>query len=185
MQNQISSNNTQIISSFSSKTHIKDCVSIDASKYKAIKMMNEKELILLKHLRKNSRKSLAKVGEEADIPVSTLFDTLKRLEAGVIKKHVSLLDFSKMGYHIKVNITMSARNKNGLREFLIKDERVNNLYCLTNDYHFMAECLFKDLKEAEDFKEELREFGISQMHEHFVLEEIKKEEFLPLDEMQY
>ena len=148
-------------------------------------MMNEKEFILLKHLRKNSRKSLAKVGEEADIPVSTLFDALKRLESGVIKKHVSLLDFNKMGYHIKVNITMSARNKNGLKEFLIRDERVNNLYCLTNDYHFFAECIFKDLKEAEDFKEKLKEFGINQLHENFVLEEIKKEEFLPLDARQY
>lgn len=148
-------------------------------------MMNEKEFILLKHLRKNSRKSLAKVGKETDIPVSTLFDALKRLEAGAIKKHVSLLNFHKMGYHIKVNMTISARKKKELRDFLIKDERVNNLYCLTNDYNFMAECLFKDLKEAEDFKESLKEFGINQMHEHFVLDEIKKEEFLPLDEMQY
>ena len=147
--------------------------------------MNEKEFILLKHLRKNSRKSLAKVGEEEDIPVSTLFDTLRRLEASVIKKHVSLLNFQRMGYHIKMNIIISARKKKELRDFLVQDERVNNLFCLTNDYHFMAECLFRDLKEAEDFKERLKEFDISQMHEHYVLEEIKKEEFLPFDARQY
>lgn len=141
-------------------------------------MLTEKELILIKHLRRNSRKSLRKIGEEEKVPVSTLFDSLRRLESGIITKHSSLLNFHKMGYHIKVNFALSSSKKKDLKDFLMKSGNVNNLFLLTNGYHFFAECVFKDLNEMENFKDNLRKFNLAEFQENFVLEEIKKEEFL-------
>ena len=65
-------------------------------------MVTGKEILLLKKMRNNSRKSLNSISKEIDVPTSTLFDMLKRLESEIVIKHVSLIDFSKLGYGVKV-----------------------------------------------------------------------------------
>ena len=141
-------------------------------------MLKEKEEILLKHLRQNSRKSLAQISKETSIPVSTLFDSLKRLESNVILKHVSLLDFLKIGYGLKINFAVSSKQKQELKEFLMQNHNVNSLSSLVNGHDFYAECLFKDLKERTEFKEKLEKFDITTLEETFIIEEIKKENFV-------
>jgi DNA-binding Lrp family transcriptional regulator len=141
-------------------------------------MITKKETVLLKHLRENSRKSLVSISKETDIPVSTLFDVLKRLESNIIIKHVSLVDFSKIGYGLKVNFVIKSRNKQGLREFLEKHASINSLSSLINGYDFYAEGIFKDLKEMTDFKEEIEQFGIEKIDEIFIIDEIKREGFV-------
>lgn len=140
-------------------------------------MIAEKERVLLEHLRQNSRKSLAKISSETKIPLSTLFEALKRLESNVILKHVSLLDFSKLGYGVRVNFLINAMEKNQLKDFLIGSANVNNLSSMTNGCDFMLECIFKDLKELSEFRERLEKFRIRDVMEIFVIDEIKKEEF--------
>jgi len=140
-------------------------------------MLKEKELILLTHLRKNSRKSLAKISKESSIPISTLFDTLKRLESSIVLKHTSLIDFSKLGYSFRVNFALSSKNKHELREFLMQSYNVNTLSSLINGYDFYVECVFRDLKEMTEFKEKLEKFGLKDIKENFIVEEIKKEGF--------
>jgi DNA-binding Lrp family transcriptional regulator len=56
-------------------------------------MLKEKDLILIKHLRQNSRKSLANISRETNIPISTLFDRLNELEKTVKKIMLALLIF--------------------------------------------------------------------------------------------
>ena len=140
-------------------------------------MITEKETILLKHLRQNSRKSLAKISEETSIPVSTLFDTLKKLESNVIVKHVSLLNFSKLGYSLKMCFAISTKQKQELKGFLIQSQNVNSLSSLMNGYDFYIECIFKDFKEMTEFKENLEKFQIETIDETFIVDELKKEEF--------
>ena len=140
--------------------------------------MKEKELILLRHLRSNARKSLAKISKETKIPVSTLFDTLKKLENSVIKKHTSLIDFSKLGYSFKVIFSIATRQKKEMRAWLLQHPNINTLSSSINDYDFHFECLFKDLKEHVDFKESLEKFHITRLDETFVVDELKKEGFV-------
>lgn len=140
-------------------------------------MLTEKELKLLTHLRRNSRKSLSKISQETKIPVSTLFDHLKRLESSVILRHVSLIDFVELGYSLKVAFVMSSKNKQELREFLFNHPNVNTLCSLINNYDFYVECIFKDLKDMTLFKEALEKFDLTNFEENFVVEEVKKEGF--------
>ena len=67
-------------------------------------MISNKELLILNHLRGDSRKSLAEISRNTGIPISTVFDKLVWLEKKVINRYVSLLDFQKIGYGIKVNM---------------------------------------------------------------------------------
>jgi len=140
-------------------------------------MVTAKEILLLKKMRNNSRKSLNSLSKELDIPTSTLFDTLKKLESEVIIRHTSLVDFSKLGYGIKVIFSINTNQKKDLREFLIVNENVNSLSSLING--FQAECVFRDLKEMTEFKERLKKFEIEELKEFFIVDEMKREGFQP------
>lgn len=139
-------------------------------------MFTQKEKLLLGHLRCNSRKSLAEISRETNIPLSTLFEILKKLEQKAILKHASLIDFSKIGYTLKVNFVIKAKNKQELREFLLDNANVNNLVSLINGYDLYAECIFRDLSELNAFKEKLDSLQTS-AEEIFIIEELKKEGF--------
>ena len=67
-------------------------------------MLTEKELSILSILRENSRKTLVDISKETNIPVSTVFDNINKLEQKAIKKHVSIMDFSKLGFNARANI---------------------------------------------------------------------------------
>jgi len=141
--------------------------------------MKKKEQLLLQHLRKNSRKSLTEISKETGVPVSTLFDTLRRLESNFIIRHVSIVDFSKLGYSLKVNFAIGSKKNDRLRSFLLQNWNVNSLYSLVdNNYSFYAECIFKDMKDLSAFKEQLLESGATNISEWFVVENVKKEEFM-------
>ena len=79
-------------------------------------MLTEKEKTLLQHLRKDSRKSLADISKETKIPISTLFDTLRKLESKVIIKHTALVDFAKLGHGMKAGFAISTKNKPRLKK---------------------------------------------------------------------
>jgi len=68
--------------------------------------MKEKELLLLSHLRSNARKNLTNISKETGIPISTIFDKIRKYEGDVIKKFTSLLDFGKLGYDIRVSVML-------------------------------------------------------------------------------
>ncbi len=145
---------------------------------------SEKDLIILNHLRKNSRKSLAVISRETGIPVSTIFDKIAKLERGIIKKYTTLVDFSKIGYNLRINfmIKSSDNNKNALKGFLESNPHVNTLLRINNGYDFYAEMVFKEMSELENFKENLQKMGIKETQEHCIIEDVKKEEFLARDE---
>lgn len=143
-------------------------------------MIKSKEQLLLQCLRKNSRRSLAGISKETGVPVSTLFDTLKRLEGDLIKKHVSVIDFSKLGYGLKVNFAINSKENARLKSFLVQNRNVNSLYSLIdNNYAFYADCVFKDMNELSAFKERILEFEDANLREWFIVDSIKKEEFIP------
>ncbi len=140
--------------------------------------MKEKELCLIKHLREDGRKSLTDISKETEIPVSTLFTVLRKLEEEIIAKHTSLLDFSKIGYSIKTHFVLSSDNKKELKKYLMSNKHVNTLQSLMNDSDFYVECIFKDMAEMSDFKEDLNKKNAKINQENFVVDEIKREEFV-------
>lgn len=141
-------------------------------------MLKSTELSLLNRLRKNSRETLTSISFDTKIPISTLFDTLERLEKKVIIKHFSLIDFSKMGYNLRVNFFIKSRNRKYVSDFLLNHPNINSICLLDRNYDFYAECFFKNLNELEAFKSALRDSEAIEIKEMFVVEELKKEGFV-------
>lgn len=143
-------------------------------------MDTDKEMLLISYLRQNARKNLTAISRCTGIPVSTLFEKIKQLERSLIKKHTVLLDFSKIGFDVRVNFALKAGKhaREKIMEFLMKHSRVNSVYRINNGYDFMAECIFRSMKEASEFSEQLEELKVKEVREYYILDELKKESFM-------
>jgi len=144
-------------------------------------VLKEKEMILLSHFRSNARISLTKLSKLTKIPVSTIFDKLKDYETRqLIKKSTAIIDFRKLGYEIRNQILISAskNNKEELQRFLIKNTKVNTIYRINNGYDFLVETIFKNMNEMDEFMKSLEAFEPLQKKEFFIMEDLKREEFL-------
>ncbi len=140
-----------------------------------------KDLIILSELRKNARESLTKMSRRTRIPISTLHDRIRTNLNNLIKKNCALIDFSKLGFPIRINllIKVPSKNKKDIAEFLRNNFHVNTLLRVTNEFDFLAELIFKDIKSAGEFIDGLEEkFEIEAEKKYFIIDELKKEEFL-------
>lgn len=142
--------------------------------------MKQKDFQILSHFRQNARKNLTKISRDTHVPVSTLFDKLKKFETSFIKKHTSLIDFKKLGYTVRVFMILRSNKekREDLKKFLNRHEKVNSIFKINGGYDFVADVVFKDMTELCEFSDELDEFDLIEKKEHFILDEIKQEEFL-------
>lgn len=143
--------------------------------------MNKKELLIISCLRGNARETLTNLSKQTKMPISTVFEKLKANFNGLIKRHVTLIDFKLLGYTIKAHILLSVQKQHRplLKEFLLKQFQVNSLSKVNNDFDFLIEGVFKDIKDVEDFVEHLEDrFPVERKQIHYIIEDLKEEAFL-------
>ena len=145
-----------------------------------LKMNKQKELLLMSYFRKNARESLTKLSKMTHIPVSTIFDKLKEFEDTVISKHTSIIDFRKLGFDIKVHMMFKVEkdNREEFQRFLMRYPQINSVFRINNGYDYLVEAIFRDMKELQEFGEKVDTFSVEQKQDFFVLEDIKREDFL-------
>jgi DNA-binding Lrp family transcriptional regulator len=138
--------------------------------------MKAKDLKILQELRNNSRRSLTEIGTVTNVPLSTVFKKVDKLEKGLIKKYVSLIDFSFIGFSIRVSLVLKSKDRESLRKFLLEHPNVNSVYRTSQDFDFFVETIFPDMLGLEGFMEELNGM-VSDKKIFHVIEEIRKEDF--------
>jgi len=141
-------------------------------------MLTEKDKIILGELRKNARTPLAEISRKNKIPLTTVFNKVKRFEKDFIVKHTSFVDFSKLGHFLKVNFILKSNDKHELLQFLSASSKVNSVYKINNNYDFLVECIFKNMGDLEDFTERLNEYSLESCDVHHIIETLKLEEFM-------
>ncbi len=144
-------------------------------------MISKKDFQIIAHLRRDARMPLTTMSRKTNIPVSTIFDRLKDTENNLIVKHTCLLDFGKLGYSVRANITFKADrdDKDALREFLLKNNCVNSLYKINNGFDYLVECIFRQIKDMDQFLDEVdKKFRIQDKQSFFIIEDLKREEFM-------
>ena len=144
-------------------------------------MAKQKELMILKHLRKDGRAKLVDIAKDTQIPISTIFDYVRKENGKLIKKFATILDFTRMGYntraHIVLRINKDHREK--MREYLCDNQNVNSIYKINNGYDFLIEGVFREVKDLEEFLDKLEErFEIKQKNVYYIIDDIKREEFM-------
>ena len=145
-----------------------------------MQFLKKKEKLILAYMRLNSRENLTRISRKTKIPVSTIFDKLKKYEQSVIKKNTCLLDFKALGYGVKVNILMSVSKANRfeISQFVLKNRNTNSFFRINNGYDFMVEAIFRNMDGLQTYLDKLSEFKAKNIKTHFILDEIKREIFL-------
>lgn len=149
-------------------------------------MISEKNKKIIACLRRDARMSLTQMSRKIRVPVSTIFDRLKTSEDDLIMKHTALLNFGKMGYNARANLTIKVdkEHRKDLGDFLSRHESVNSAYRIMNGYDFLVEGVFRDMHDLEEFKEKLEEkFTINDTQVYFIVDDIKREEFMAIPEL--
>ena len=143
-------------------------------------MLSRNDLYLLSFFRANARKPLTRISRETSMPVSTIFDKLKRYEGSLIKKHTCLIDFKKLGFEIRVGMLLKAfkEKRQQLQEFLMNHHRVNTLLRVTSGYDYFVEALFRNMEELQEFGDRIEEMGIEDRKDLFIIDEVKREDFM-------
>ncbi len=142
-------------------------------------MLCEKELIVLYHLRKDSRKSYSKISSETKIPISTIHDIVKRLKSkGILYRNTSLINFDKMGFNVRIFLFLKSDNKYNLLDFLSNHKNLNSIKKISHGFDFLVEMVFRSLCDYINFKESIFDFNITKIREHHLIENIKLEDAL-------
>ncbi len=148
--------------------------------------MNKKDLLIVSQLRNNARMSLTKMSRETRIPVSTIFDRLKVQEDTLIRRHVSLVDFSMLGYNTKASIAIKVKKeqKEQVKQYLITHQNVNSVYKINNGFDFLIEGIFRHIKDLEKFMDLFEEkFDIIQQQTFYIIDDIARERFMSKPEL--
>lgn len=140
----------------------------------------KKEILIMSLLRQNSRESLTTMSKISNIPISTIYDKIKMYQDFIIKKHTCILDFNKLGFNSRASISIKASNskKEELKNYLIKHPNINTIYKINNGFDFWIECVFKHIKDLENFLEYLElKFNIKRQV-YYIIDDIKREAFM-------
>ena len=98
----------------------------------------------------------------------------------VVHKTISLLNFGEIGFGTRANVLLRAgKDKEQLKRHLIDHLFVNSLYKVNNGFDYLAECVFRSMKDLESFIDHLREqFDVRGSEVYYVVDDLKREGFL-------
>jgi DNA-binding Lrp family transcriptional regulator len=144
--------------------------------------MKERELHVLQVLRNNARETLTHISRKTGVPISTLFDRLNEYRDRVIIKHTCLIDYTKLGYDLRVHMLLRVqKERERFETYITTHFLVNSVFRINNGYDYLVEAVFKNMREMTEFVQHLEKFHIKDHKEFFVLEDLKREAFLTTD----
>lgn len=143
-------------------------------------MLKRKDLLILSYLRSNARQRLTSISRRTHIPVTTIYDNVRRYEKCFIIKHSSIVDFRKLGFNAKASLAIKVNGARGdLLSYLQEHPNVNSLYRTDSEYDIMAELVFRELRDVDEFMEALNSrFSIEKSLVLNVKEDLRREEFM-------
>lgn len=145
-------------------------------------MIQKQDTKILACLRENARETITQISKKTQIPISTVYERIKRHKTNTIYKFSALLDFTKFGYTAKAMILFKIykTDKKRIKEYFISDPNVNSVYKINNGYDYMIEVVFRTIKDLEEFLENLdEEYKIKHKEVHYLIDDLKREEFMP------
>ncbi len=141
------------------------------------------DLLLFQALRTNAKLSYVSLGKIAQIPKSTVFDKVQRLEKEYVKRYLVLLDFSALGYCARAQFffTVPKETRLLLEQYLHYHEHVNSLFRVNTGSQYCCELVFKTMEQLDEFIEELiTKYALTEHQLYLISRDLKREEFLTL-----
>lgn len=147
-------------------------------------MIKKKDLKIISRLRRNSRETLTSMSKATGMPISTIYDKLKLHSGGLISKHTTILDFNKLGFATRAHVILRVKRdqKEELKTYLDAHPNINSLYKINNGFDFLAESIFKNIHDLEEFLEAMEDkFEILNKNVYYIISDVKREDFISND----
>ena len=93
----------------------------------------------------------------------------------------ALVDFAKIGFGTRCLIAVKVDRdiRSELEEYLCKNWNVNTVQRVNNGFSFIIDGVFRDMRESEDFIEDIEaKFKVRKKMVFYVIGEVKREAFL-------
>lgn len=132
---------------------------------------------VLNQLRIDCRASLASIARITGIPLSTVFQILKRFHSQGLVRHTCLLNFDRLGFPFRVGVFLRASQKPEVKKALASLPCLNNFYQLSGGYDFYADLVFKNWHSYESLLEKLKNMkAVKNIRTHFI-QPVRQETF--------
>ena len=123
-------------------------------------MIDKKDIIILKELKKDGRLSAQDISKATKIPVTTIFNRIRRMEkTGVIKGYTVILDEGKTGRNVAAYVSMTGDYNLLKRKGMTQQELAAKL----RQYEFVDEVDM--ITGTSDIVVKIRTTDISQLNE--------------------
>ncbi|RIB35163.1 MAG: hypothetical protein BXU00_03120 [Candidatus Nanoclepta minutus] len=123
-------------------------------KFSNIDEINRKILDILK---RNAKTSLKEISRELNLPITTVYYRLKRLEKeGIIEAYTIKINYEKLGYRVRAFILIkydpsSEISQKDLLKKLKSFENVEEAYIITGEYDILLKIISKNIEELSTF----------------------------------
>jgi DNA-binding Lrp family transcriptional regulator len=143
-------------------------------------MVDMKDWVMVSHLRQDCRVRLTSLSRKMGMPISTLYDRLRDFEGAGVLRHSALLDFAKLGFQTRAVVLFScARGRqDALGKHLTCHPNVNSLFRVNNGFCYLAECVFRSIRELESFTDKADGDFDGKHQTYFVVDDVRREGFL-------
>ncbi len=151
-----------------------------------MKSLSKADLLMISCLRKDSRVKLTTLSRKIGMPISTIYEKLKRFRADGLIRLTALVDFRRLGFSTRVVIAFKVDRdiRRDVEEYLVGSRNVNSILRINNGFTFMVDGIFKDMTMAVDFLEDVEErFDIKKKMVFYVIDEIERERFFSESDM--
>ena len=147
------------------------------------------DLTILDTLQKDGRISNVDLAKKVNLSASPCLDRVKRLEQeGYIERYGAFLTAAKLQYGMSafIQITLERTTSdvfNTFRDELIKIKEVAECHMVAGGFDYLVKLRFKDMVGYRDILGVIVNLpGVSQTHTYIVMEQIKKDQGIPLIE---
>lgn len=147
------------------------------------KGITPKDMHIMNMLRTNAKEKLTTIAEILHMPVSTVHERIKHLDA--LKRPTYLIDTQLLGYSTSAHILLrcNKEDKQALARVLMSRPETNALFKVNSGYDFLVEAVFKNIKCVEEMIEDINDqVTIKTHHVIYTIEELARERFLVSDQ---
>ena len=120
--------------------------------------LDEKDLVILQHLKDDARISVRKLGTLTGIRPSTVHQRIKRMiNLGVIRSFTVKLDSEKIGENLTVFMLVAGTLDRYFDDKFMKSKHIIEIHGITGEYDLLLKLRFKDMKQFNRFVIDFRE----------------------------
>lgn len=117
---------------------------------------------IVNRLQQNARVSIKALADECFISSPTISARIHQMEKqGIIKNYHTLIDYKKVGYHIKayINLKVEPTDKNEFYNYIKQIPNVLECDCVSGEFAMLIKVIFESTELLDSFINELQQFG--------------------------